>query len=95
MITGHGHPVAPVTAVPDQPRKWVDQVARAEAFKQRHPHVNILTPREAGGREFIASWINASADATEDGTSEKHGHPELKALLDYLEARFDRTGKEL
>lgn len=68
----------------------VDQVRRAEEFKRRHPQVSITTPRENGTDEFRASWINPGQSPDADGIGELAHHYELRYLLDYLEARFDR-----
>jgi hypothetical protein len=76
----------PGWAMPIEVRS-VDQVKRKEEFVQRHPRVTITSPRENGGREFVASW---GADEDFEAVGEKAHHSELRALLDYLEARFDR-----
>lgn len=67
-----------------------DQVRRKNLFVQAHPDVSITSPRENGTLEFRASWTEVSADPARDGVVEKASHAELRFLLDYLEARFDR-----
>lgn len=60
----------------------VDQVVRLEAFRKRHPSVEITPPRANGSR----AW-KAVID-TETGYDELNRF-ELRELLDILEARFD------
>jgi hypothetical protein len=67
-----------------------DQVRRKLLFVQEHPDVSITSPRENGTLEHRASWTKVSVDPKRDGVVEKASHAELRCLLDYLEARFDR-----
>lgn len=59
----------------------VDQVVRLEAFRRRCPGVVILSPRQTGGREWLATWDEENGSTTITRSF-------LKALLDRLEDRF-------
>jgi hypothetical protein len=67
-----------------------DSVTRAEKFKAAHPHVSILWPRQRtdGVDEYLATWVEASADADQDGNSHRVSNPDLGRLMTYLEATF-------
>lgn len=67
-----------------------DQVERMKAFKERHPHVSILMPGQAGVARPTATWIEADPDPRIDGATVTVSREILGHLLDYLEARFDR-----
>lgn len=66
---------------------YVDQSKRKEEFIRRHPAVVITTPRQNSTGEFVADW-NEENDVR--GTAH---HPDLGALMDYLEKRFDPEGE--
>jgi len=68
----------------------VDQVKRLQAYRATHPKVSVLSPREAGCNEWVATWTAAAADPAEDGTVQRVTHWDLKPLLNYLEA-LDRA----
>jgi hypothetical protein len=68
-----------------------DQVKRMKAFKERHPHVSVLLPGQAGVARPTATWLEADADPRIDGAATTVQYDELRDVLDYLEARFDRA----
>jgi hypothetical protein len=70
--------------------KAPDQVLRMREFRARHQHVAILQPGQAGVIKPTATWIEADPDPRIDGTAVTVSRDELRYLLDYLEARFDR-----
>jgi hypothetical protein len=58
-------------------------------FIKEHPHVSILNPRISGvPGEWLATWIEASADPDEDGAAHRVTHDQLGLLLNRLEAMF-------
>lgn len=61
----------------------VDQVIRLKAFQQRHPEIEITSPRKNGSRAWKAVWD------TEHGYDEINRF-DLRTLLDNLEDKFDR-----
>lgn len=71
----------------------VDQVKRRAAFIRRHPEISITSPRENGTSVFQAIW---TTDEPPQDPGQGEGvvilatHEQLRFLLDYLEARFDR-----
>jgi hypothetical protein len=65
--------------------RWVDQVVRLEAFRRRNPGVMIQSPRQAGGRDWIASWDEEEGSMTIT-------RPELRDVLDIVEERFGVPG---
>lgn len=67
-----------------------DQVRRMQQFRARRQHVSILMPGQAGVLRPTATWIEVDADPRIDGTPVTVSRDELRDLLDYLEARFDR-----
>lgn len=67
-----------------------DQVARCEKFAARHPEVTITSPRENGTYRFRADWLTVSDDPEQEGQADFEARMELRDLLNYLEARFDR-----
>jgi hypothetical protein len=67
-----------------------DQVERMKAFRARHPHVSILPPGQAGVNRPTATWLEADPDPRIDGAAMTVRYDELRDLLNYLEARFDR-----
>jgi hypothetical protein len=36
--------------------QWTDNVARMHLFMEKHPEVEITTPRQNGTDDFIARW---------------------------------------
>jgi hypothetical protein len=68
----------------------VDQVVRLMQFANRHPEVTMTSPRENGTFRWRADWLTVSADPKQDGQPDFEARIELRDLLDYLEARFDR-----
>jgi hypothetical protein len=67
-----------------------DQVTRREEFAKRHPEVTITSPRQNGTLRFRADWLTVSADPKQDGQPDFEARMELRDLLTYLEAKFDR-----
>lgn len=67
-----------------------DQVLRMREFRERHQQVSILLPGQAGVLRPTATWLEADADPRIDGAAVTVSYDELRDLLDYLEARFDR-----
>jgi len=67
--------------------RYVDQVVRKEAFMHANPSVEILSPRQLGGREWVATWDE------ERGSTTIHRF-ELRDVLDVLEERFGVPGEE-
>lgn len=70
--------------------KVVDQVVRREEFAKRHPEITITSPRENGTYRYRADWLTVSADPKQDGKPDFEARIELRDLLNYLEAKFDR-----
>ena len=68
--------------------QYTDNVVRMHLFIRRFPHVSILNPRVSGTGEWLAVWIEASADPAEDGVTQRAGHELLGSLMSHLEARF-------
>jgi hypothetical protein len=69
--------------------QWTDNVVRMHLFLKAHPHVSILNPRISGTLgEWVAAWIEPSADPKEDGTTQRVGAHDLGPLMNHLEARF-------
>lgn len=60
----------------------VDQVVRLEGFRQRHPNVEITSPRQNQTRAWKAVWD------TEHGYDEINRF-DLGQLLSYLERKFE------
>ena len=67
-----------------------DQVLRMQAFRARHQHVSILQPGQAGVLRPTATWLEVDQDPRVDGAPVTVSYDELRDLLNYLEARFDR-----
>jgi hypothetical protein len=67
--------------------KYVDQVLRKERFMRANPSVAILSPRQLGGREWVATW-------DEENGSNTVTRFELRDVLDILEERFGVPGAE-
>lgn len=63
------------------PYVHVDHVIRREHFQERHPEVTILSPRQVGGSQWLATWDEANGSTTIT-------RRELRDLLDALELRF-------
>lgn len=76
-----------LSAVPGGVDNAVDQVVRLREFIKRHPEVAVTSPRQNGTAVFHAMWTDGQPD---DGVVTLATHEELRRLLDYLEARFDR-----
>jgi hypothetical protein len=66
----------------------VDQVPRLEAFRRDHPGVSILSPRQLGGRDWLATW-------DEEAGSTTITRWELRSLLDALDKRFGAGEQQL
>src|SRR5579875_3725526 len=82
----HGH----LSAVPGADHA-ADQVARLREFIRRHPGIAVTSPRQNGTSVFQAVWTDGTqAGGTYSGVVVLATHEELRCLLDYLEARFDR-----
>jgi hypothetical protein len=64
---------------------YVDQVLRRERFQRANPTVQILSPRQLGGRDWVATWDE------EQGSTTVHRF-ELRDVLDVLEERFGVPG---
>lgn len=64
---------------------YVDQVLRREMFQKAHPSVEIHSPRQMGGREWVATW-------DEENGSTTITRFELRDILDVLEDRFGVPG---
>jgi hypothetical protein len=60
---------------------YVDQVKRRERFQRHNPSVTILSPRQLGGRKWVASWDEETGSTTITRF-------ELRDVLDVLEDRF-------
>lgn len=60
---------------------YVDQVLRKERFMRANPSVEIHSPRQIGGNQWLATWDEADGSVTVT-------KPELRAILDVLEERF-------
>jgi hypothetical protein len=67
-----------------------DQVLRLREFRARHPYVSVLLPGQAGVSQPTATWLEADPDPRIDGAAMTVPFDELRDLLNYLEARFDR-----
>jgi len=68
----------------------VDQVVRLHEFAARHPEVTITSPRVNGTLRWRADWLTVSKNPADDGKPDFESRIELRELLDYLEAFFDR-----
>jgi hypothetical protein len=79
----------PVPGRDDLAPDYTDHVVRMHEFVRRHPHVSVTSPRINGTGEFVAAWVEVSADPAHDGVAEKISHERLGFLMGYLEARFD------
>lgn len=73
----------------DQRAKASDNVVRAEKFRAAHPEVTILWPGQNETGEFLATWVEVSADPADDGTPRKANERDLGRLMNYLEALFN------
>jgi hypothetical protein len=65
--------------------KYVDQVLRKERFMRANPSVEIMSPRQLGGNEWVSTWDE------ERGSTTIHRF-ELREVLDVLEERFGIPG---
>jgi hypothetical protein len=68
-------------SITDDSGKYVDQVLRKERFLRQHPSVTILSPRQLGSNEWLATW-------DEENGSTTITRVELRYILDVLEERF-------
>lgn len=90
-LAADGSAHQPIPGIEDLGTQYSDNVARMHLFLRRHQQVSILGPRVSGTGQFLAVWIEASPDPAEDGVTQRVGHERLGALMNYLEARFDRS----
>jgi hypothetical protein len=65
-----------------------DNVTRGIEFGERHPEIEIKSPRETGDRFWHATWREGKMP--EGAEPQIHASLELGWLLDELERRFDR-----
>jgi hypothetical protein len=67
-----------------------DQTLRRALFANAHPEIVITSPRENGSYLYRAHWGKGGQGKPGEVIAGA-AHEELRALLDYLEARFDRA----